>query len=262
MRAGHPGHDDRMDTANRLLPLIGAFNFRDLGGYPTSGGVTAWGQLFRSDTLTGLTEDDVAVLAELGLSSVIDLRTPVELEHSGRGLLAHQPVGYSHLPLVQKSGADQGAPAEAQENLVDRYLWYLEVGKESLVEALLMVGDPGRRPLVFHCAAGKDRTGVLAALVLEILGVDRPTIVADYVLTASRMDLIVSRMSEMPNAREVVAAIPQFLLRAEAETMEGFLERLDAQHGGARSWAVAAGVPDEVLAAMEESLVVPDQPAA
>jgi protein-tyrosine phosphatase len=245
-----------MDTATRLLPLIGAYNFRDLGGYPTGDGrTTAWGQLFRSDTLTELTAEDIAVLVELGLSSVIDLRTPVELEHSGRGLLADQPVDYSHLPLVQKSSTDQGAPPEAQENLVDRYLWYLEVGRESLVEALLMVSAPERRPLVFHCAAGKDRTGVLAALVLEILGVDRSIIVEDYVLTASRMDLIIGRMSDMPNAKEVVAAIPQFLLRAEAETMELFLDRLEKEHGGARQWALAAGVPEAALAVMESTLV-------
>ena len=250
-----------MDTVNRLLPLIGAYNFRDLGGYPTSSGATTeWGQLFRSDTLTELTEDDIAVLLEMGLSSVIDLRTPVELEHSGRGLLADESVGYSHLPLVQKSSADQGAPPEAQENLVDRYLWYLEVGKQSLVESLLMVSDPDRRPLVFHCAAGKDRTGVLAALVLEILGVERPTIVEDYVLTASRMDLIIGRMSELPNAKEVVDSIPQFLLRAEAETMEMFLDRLDREHGGARKWALDAGVPEEALGRMERSLVTVASP--
>jgi protein-tyrosine phosphatase len=84
--------------------------------------------------------------------------------------------------------------------------------------------------------------------------------VEDYVLTASRMDLIIGQMGDMPNAKEAVAAIPQFLLRAEAETMELFLDRLDREHGGARKWALAAGVPDEALARMEASLVTADPP--
>ena len=250
------GHDVEMQSRSRILPLVGAFNFRDLGGYPTTGGgATRWGKLFRSDTLHELTEADLEVLRDIGLASVIDLRTATEVERTGRGVLATEPVRYLHLSVVQEGGAGQGAPTEAQEDLAQRYLWYLDVGREALVQSLGVVGDPASHPLVFHCAAGKDRTGVLAALVLDILGVERDVIVEDYVLTASRMDLIMSRVTGLPDAEARIAEIPQFLLRAEAATMETFLDLLRQRHGGAREWAVSAGVPVETLDAMPALLV-------
>jgi protein-tyrosine phosphatase len=241
---------------SRLLPLIGAYNFRDLGGYPTvDGRVTRWGRLFRSDTLHELTDADLDMLREVGLASVIDLRTSAELERTGRGLLASEPVRHVHLPVVQEGGSSQGAPTEAQEDLPSRYLWYLEVGRDNLVTALSMVGEPISYPLVFHCAAGKDRTGVLAALVLDIVGVERSSIVEDYVLTASRMDLILSRVRGTPDAEARLAEMPQFLLRAEAATMEAFLDGLYESHGGARAWALASGVSAASLDAMSTLLV-------
>jgi protein-tyrosine phosphatase len=249
-------HDELVEAAPRLLPLVGAYNFRDLGGYPTRDGrFTRWGQLYRSDTLEQLTGADLDLLREIGLSSIIDLRTVAELERTGRGLLGAEPVRYVHLPVVQESGAGQGAPAEAQEDLYHRYLWYLEIGRGALVSALTMVGDPKSYPLVFHCAAGKDRTGVLAALVLDILGVERSIIVEDYVLTASRMELILSRARGNSDAEVQMSEIPQFLLRAEAATMEAFLDGLHEQSGGAREWALRAGVSAESLQAMPELLL-------
>ncbi len=255
-KIGMVGHDDSMPTLPRLLPLVGAYNFRDLGGYPTiDGRVTRWGQLYRSDTLHELTDADVDILREIGLSSVIDLRTVAEVERTGRGLLGAEPVRHVHLPVVQDAVASQGAPAEAQEDLPSRYLWYLDVGRDALVSALTMVGDPKSYPLVFHCAAGKDRTGVLAALVLDIVGVERNTIVEDYVLTASRMDLILSRIRGTPDAEARLAETPQFLLRAEAATMEMFLDGLYESYGGARAWALALGVSAESVETMSALLV-------
>jgi len=253
---GHD-HDEGLATVPRLLPLVGAYNFRDLGGYPTRDGrTTRWGQLYRSDTLHELTDADLNVLREVGLSSIIDLRTTAELERTGRGLLGAEPVRHVHLPVVQEEGAGQGAPSEAQTDLAQRYRWYLEVGRGALVSALTMVGDPESYPLVFHCAAGKDRTGVLAALVLDIVGVERNVIVEDYVLTASRMDLILSRGLGLPDAEARLAEVPQFLLRAEAVTMEAFLDGLYERSGGARGWALEAGVPEESLDAMPALLTV------
>jgi protein tyrosine/serine phosphatase len=245
-----------METLSRLLPLIGSYNFRDLGGYPTlDGRITRWGQLYRSDTLAELTDADVDVLREIGLKSIIDLRTDAELLRTGRGLLGSEPVRHVHLPVVQETGPTQGAPPEAQADLFHRYLWYLDVGRDNLVTALTMVGDPQSYPMVFHCAAGKDRTGVLAALVLEIVGVERNSIVEDYVLTASRMDLILSRIKKSPQAEARIAETPQFLFRAEAATMESFLDELHETHGGAREWALASGVSLESVEAMPELLV-------
>ena len=238
-------HDVSMDTRERLLPLAGASNFRDLGGYPTTdGGMTRWGQLFRSDTLHELTEADLEVLRGVGLASVIDLRTATELERSGRGLLGNEAIAYLHASVLQEEGGESVAvPAPSDDDPAERYLWYLEVGHRALTEALTMIADPKNRPLVFHCAAGKDRTGVLAALVLDILGVEHSVIVDDYAITATRMALILDRLRRDPVWGESVAEIPPGRVLAEGTTMARFLDLLYARHGGARAWALAAGVP-------------------
>ncbi|MGP0031733.1 MAG: tyrosine-protein phosphatase [Acidimicrobiales bacterium] len=171
-----------MEISDRLVPLVGAFNFRDLGGYPTM-------------------------------------------------------------------------PPDAQVVLAMRYLWYLDVGREAIVEALTMAAEPDHHPLVFHRAAGKDRTGVVAALLLDILDIERSVIVEDYAFTATRMDLILSRFERGPDAEARIAEIPPFMLRAEAATRETFLHLLDQHHGGARAWALAAGLPAERLEAMATHLV-------
>ena len=248
-----------MDRRRRLVPLTGAFNFRDLGGYVTRDGrVTRWETLFRSDTLHELTEADVAVIRLLGLATVIDLRTSRELERTGRGPLAPEPMVYRHLSLINDgTGEAMAAPAATGEELSERYLWYLDVGRQSLVDALEAVSDPARLPLVFHCAAGKDRTGVLAALVLDILDVDDEDIVADYLITAGRMEPILGRYRSDPVLAERMATVPASRFGVEAETMVRFLAELDDRFGGARAWALAAGVTPQSLDRMEELLLEP-----
>ena len=255
-----------MDAESRLVPLEGSFNFRDLGGYPGLGGMhTRRGRLFRSDALHELTADDVGKLRQMGLQTVVDLRTERELARTGRGPLEPESVAFHHLAVVQEGvrgtvtadAVSLAAPAPPGDDLAERYLWYLEVGRDSLVEVLTMLGDGSRYPLVFHCAAGKDRTGVLAALILEILGVDREVIVADYVITAERISFIMERWLADPEFAERMAKVPPSRFSVEASTMEGFLDGLTSQFGGARAWAVGAGVTEETLGRIEDFLLEP-----
>lgn len=253
------GEAEAVEIPSRLVSLAGAYNFRDLGGYPTSDGrSTCWRRLFRSDALHELTEADVSVLRDLGLMSVIDLRTPTELERTGRGRLADEPLRYAHLSVtVQEGGESAAAPTQFQADLADRYLWYLDVGAANLAAALRAIGDPAQSPVVFHCAAGKDRTGVLAALVLEILDVTRETIVQDYALTGAQMPLIMDRLRRDPAVGDRVDDLPPHLFAVEERTMERFLDLLHDHHGGAYRWALSVGVPEETLASMRERLVSP-----
>jgi len=254
-----------MESPSRLVPLEGSFNFRDLGGYPgLDGRHTRWGQLFRADALHELTADDLVQLRDLGLRTVIDLRTERELDRSGRGLLEPEPIGFHHLAVVQEGVQEVvtvdteslGAPAPPGDDLAERYLWYLDVGRRSLVEALGLLSRAEHYPLVFHCAAGKDRTGVLAALTLDILGVDRQEIVADYMITAERLGFILDRWrASDPMFAERMASVPTSRFSVEASTMEGFLDGLSEYHGGARAWAVGAGVPEKSLDRMVDLLL-------
>jgi protein-tyrosine phosphatase len=246
-----------MTTNSRLLPLVGAYNFRDLGGYPTAdGGVTRWGKLFRSDTLHDLSESDLVALRTLELRSIIDLRTTTELETTGRGPLQHEPISYLHLSVYQEGTGIEAVelPPLAELDLASVYRRWLESTPRAFVEALAFLGDPGNYPAVFHCAAGKDRTGVLAALVLDILGVERTVIVDDYALTATRLDPILIRQRSIPATAQIMDEAPH-LFTAVAETMERFLDDLHEQFGGGREWALASGVASENLDLLSKILV-------
>ena len=239
------------------MPLAGAYNFRDLGGYPTAdGGATRWKQLYRSDTLHDLTEKDLAALRQVGLHTIIDLRTAAELQTTGRGPLQGEDIAYLHLSVIQEAISNDPVvlPPLAELELASVYLRWLESSPRAFIEALAALGRPENYPAVFHCAAGKDRTGVLAALVLDIVGVKRKTIVADYALTATHLDAILIRQGNDPEPARRMIEAPQ-LFTAESHTMEKFLDGLYQQHGGARNWALASGVSPESLDELTTTLV-------
>ena len=246
-----------MDNPTRLLPLVGAYNFRDLGGYPTADGrSTRWGRLYRSDTLHELTDQDLELLRGIGLAGVIDLRTQAEIGRHGRGVLGSEPIRYVNLSVLPEANSEQqAAPATRIGAVADRYLSYLEVGRTALVESFSVIADPDSYPLVFHCQAGKDRTGVLAALVLGCIGVERNAIVDDYVLTATRMDLILGRLRRDPHFADRLDELPPSVFAVEASTMERFLDGVDERFGGARAWAFGAGVEEAQLKSLVHLLV-------
>ncbi len=241
------------------MPLVGAYNFRDLGGYPTTdGGETRWKQLYRSDTLHELTQSDLVALRAIGLRSVIDLRTAAEVERTGRGPLRDEPVGYRHLSVIQEgiSTDPVALPPLAELDLAFLYLRWLDSSPGAFVEALAALGDPDSYPVVFHCAAGKDRTGVLAALVLDIVGVQPTVIVDDYALTAMHLDPILVRQRSDPETAQRMIDAPQ-LFGAESHTMENFLDGLYQRYGGARGWAMSCGLTSDDLDRLTSILIEP-----
>jgi hypothetical protein len=143
------------------------------------------------------------------------------------------------------------------DDLTERYLWYLDVGAAALAEALTVLGDPDSFPLVFHCAAGKDRTGVLAALVLDLCGVEPEVIVADYLITAERMELILGRYRSDPAFEARMAGVPPGRFGVEADTMERFLEILGRRFGGAEAWATSVGVSPVSIEGLRATLLGP-----
>jgi protein tyrosine/serine phosphatase len=213
--------------------LSGAYNFRDLGGMRTrDGGVLRHGRLFRSDTLQELTDEDVARLVEeLEIAFVIDLRQAVEAVEEGRGPLARRPVCYANVPLVDLD-SPAGAPGELT---VTQYLDHLE-HDPNLVVAVELVASVVHRPTVLHCAAGKDRTGVVCAFALETVGAGRAAIVADYVATGERLVPLLARLRSSPTYADDLDGSPDESHRPRAATMERVLELIDARHGGASAW--------------------------
>jgi protein tyrosine/serine phosphatase len=241
---------------SRLVPLAGAYNFRDLGGYPTEDGRrTNDGVLFRSDTLQELTADDVAHIRDgLGVRRIVDLRSTAEVGQEGRGPLQDEPLAYVNVPLLPDLEEKDAVPAAIGADLSRFYLHVLEDRGDLVAEALALLCDVDHHPAVFHCAAGKDRTGLLAALALRIADVTAEAVVEDYAATNQQMDRVVARLRRLSYGRTMDDDPPE-VYQAVGATMERFLEALDERHGGARAWAEAAGVPATALDRLSAALV-------
>jgi protein tyrosine/serine phosphatase len=243
---------------HRFVPLDGAFNFRDLGGLATrDGAVTRTGVMFRSDALHHLVPSDVDHLTELGMRTIIDLRSSVELDRSGRGPLADTDMQWVHAPLSHGDAAAGRVlpPALAEGDLGRHYVDSLAERSETLAEVIEHLATRDNLPAVFHCTAGKDRTGMVAALVLSLVGVADDVIVHDYTLTDARMGSVMERIRASGDFPEPVTPMLERVGRAEAASMEKFLAAVRATHGDAEGWARDAGLSDDALASLRAVLV-------
>lgn len=239
----------------RHIEVEGCHNFRDLGGYPVEGGGRLrWRWLFRADGLHDLTEAGVATLRdELRLGAVVDLRSSAELALDGRGLLAEEPIAFHHLPLFD-GGAEARVERPAGLSLADLYFAMLEHASAPLGRVLVTLARADA-PSVFHCAAGKDRTGVVSALILSLLGVRDEVVVADYAASREALDAIVDRLLASEGYREMLAELPPDTLHAEPATMERFLARVREAWGSMAGYAREIGVGEADVARLRARLV-------
>ncbi|MFM8304929.1 MAG: tyrosine-protein phosphatase [Actinomycetota bacterium] len=240
------------------IALEGLHNFRDLGGHATTDGrQVRLGRVYRSDALHRMTEADVAGVRALGVVSVVDLRAPDEIAHVGTGRIEDLGARYHNLPTrpaVLGADAPEGTPVPAPE----RYLGYLAEGPGCFVGLVTLLADPAATPVVFFCNAGKDRTGVAAAMVLGVLGVPDETVAADYARTQDALDAIhaVSRRDYPSDVRAWRNLSPD-MATARAETMLAFLRLLRERHGGWSPYLASLGADPGTIAAMRESLLAP-----
>jgi protein-tyrosine phosphatase len=249
---------DKVVRMSRWIELDGAVNVRDLGGLPTTdGGTTRRGVLLRADNLQGLTSADVGrLVSELGIRHVIDLRSQIEVDLEGPGPLTREPaVKIHHLSLFAEGGqytdveadtiettidTDKVLPWQSrdedgpeQERTVGHYLGYLASRPDSIVAALRVMP---LGPSIVHCAAGKDRTGVVIALALHVAGVTREEIVADFAATGERLEAILTRLRNSAAYAQDLDSRPADTHMPHPYTMEKFLATLDERFGGPLGW--------------------------
>jgi protein-tyrosine phosphatase len=241
--------------ADRHIALEGSVNFRDLGGYEgLDGRSTKWGYLFRADGLSHLTEADHKILQALNVATVIDLRTNEEIERDRFDLEA-TPVTYHHAPLIQRTSNPQDFEA-APFLLRDTYVTMLTKATSQIRLAVEVIADQENHPVVFHCAAGKDRTGVLAALLLGLVGVSPETIVADYALTARAMERLREKiLARNPELRERMGENVTEVMSAAPENMERFLAVVEERHGSIEAYAKSIGIADHTIEALREGFL-------
>lgn len=242
----------------RLIALDGCLNFRDLGGYPTQDGRhVRWRQLFRSDALHLLSAADVAALRDtLCIGDVVDLRSSAEVDTDGRGPLGDQPIRFHHLPLFDgDTGTRNQQPAV--HTLADRYFLLAEFAKGPIARVITTLASTDA-PAVYHCAAGKDRTGVISAVLLGLLEVRDEIIVADYAATQDNIDAIIDRLMATEGYQAMLSALPPDTLHAQPETMVTFLERVRTEYGSMHGYARSAGIADEAVQRLAARLLTAD----
>jgi protein-tyrosine phosphatase len=232
----------------RRLELEGVWNFRDLGGYQGHDGQRLrWRRLFRADGLDRLTATDLEEIERLRLRTVVDLRTGDEVAR-GRLATAAGPVDWFHLPML-----DVLPPPERYGTWIDpsvkaeQYLGMVSAAPDTIAGFLRLACDPASYPLVFHCFAGKDRTGILTALVLGLLGVADDDIAADYALSGPAMPRLLEwlRANSEESADQLrLESNVAIIMAAEPATMTEFLQGFRAAHGSFEAYAAAVGHPD------------------
>ena len=235
-----------VDSLDRWLALEGLDNVRDVGGLPLrDGGLTRPGVLLRSASLHYLTPGDVEHLVDvLGLKLVLDLRTGREVDRDGPTAVARAGVETVWLSFLAEDGEPLPEADDDLDPMVHNYLGYLSQRGENVVQAVRRLAAPDAGPALVHCAAGKDRTGVLVALVLDAVGVQRSAVLADYMLSAEQVPAMFRRWT-MAAGEPMPADLTPHLPRAEV--MATVLARLDAEHGtgevgGAAGWLRANGL--------------------
>jgi len=248
-----------------LLPLEGGFNLRDMGGYATADGRSVRrGMLYRSGVMSMLTEADERYLAGLGIATVCDLRRPGERRRDPTRWC--EPAGVFY--WSRDHDASSGVLGELLRGEV-RDAAGMRAKMLALYRDILVDHAPsyqflfdrlaaGRVPLLFNCSAGKDRTGIAAALILSALGVSRETIVEDYLLTNVHADFT-RLIGGWREAADPYASVDPDILRplfaADADYLTVAFDSLDRDHGGIDSYLAAIGVDAPVRARLQALLL-------
>jgi protein-tyrosine phosphatase len=243
-----------VDSLARDYAFSRVFNFRDVGGLAGQDGRTVrWRRLFRSDSLHGLCEDDREAFAALGVRTVLDLRRPYEVERDGR-VPEWDGIVWRHIHPDHREWSESpfSDSDDLPRYLADRYLDLAEEGAAELAEALDLIADAEAAPVVVHCVAGKDRTGVVCALTLSLLGVSDVDIAADYALSTAGFERYNAWLAaEHPDQTPVA---PRWY-RSPAEAMLLFLPELRARHGSVRDYLTGAGLAPSSIESLRAHLL-------
>ena len=239
------------DYLERHHAFEGCFNFRDIGGYPNQDGKRIKkGLYFRAGRQDRMSEQDLLKLSDLNISTQIDLRRPDEILQQGKGPLEEMGAEHVNIAVIPEGGSDQLSRLVGDTGISGkRYLGYLEFGPSSWLRLFEILASKERLPVVLHCTAGKDRTGVSTAFLLSILNISRALIEADYLLTnldtERQADFIEGsvRYPESYDRRAMIASAG-----VPPTAMKDFLDGVELKWGSALGYLEDIGI---TLAQME-----------
>ena len=240
------------------LAIDGLINLRDLGGLPTaSGALTRPGRLLRSESPHTLSESGLRELLDLGIGAVVDLRTTSEREQRPSPL-AEAGVHTLHAPIFTD---DEDYP-DHLSTAAEVYCWWLRERRNGVAAAMSAIADAPSAPILVHCHAGKDRTGVVIALVLRLAGVSIDDIADDYAISGVQLAEMLARdrVTALERGMDQVRVERLFTVRREA--MVQTLDCVDSEHGGAVSLLRAIGLEDTRIDRLTTLLLSPTWPAS
>ena len=245
-----------MQTYSREIKFDGIINCRDIGGYKAEGGrIVAWRRLFRSGYVHPMTEHDLNRLKEeLKLTSVINLRRNKAGQQKEVSLLSDAGIKYYNAPFFSYQQEELGLDFS---NMGEAFLFRIRHKEyaKPIIDALEIIADPKNLPLLFHCGAGKDRSGLVAAFVLSVVGVAESDIIADYILSAPYMRELVAGMMNDSNTPEEEKNLPAYTWEATAESMALFLTGLKREFGSARGYLEMNGADKSLFGRLEKALL-------
>jgi len=247
---------------DRHLRFVSVSNFRDIGGYKTRRGrAVAWRRVFRSGEFARISQEDYQrLMEEIMPASVLDLRSKEEVERQGIGLLAGADLKYHNVCFIA-DGGDREANERRYRTFTNMGQFYLDlVGYreygQRIVEALEIIADTRNHPLVFNCAVGKDRTGMLAACLLDLLDVDDKDIIEDYCLSEPYMDIILETVKNDPKLAEGVKSLPEYFWKASPRSMKLFLDTLRKEYGSVEGYLQSVGGDSTLAERLRKALLV------
>lgn len=243
------------DYSSRHHPFEGCFNFRDIGGYQTTDGQRVrWGRFYRTGRQDRMTDADREKFFALGVNTQIDLRKPDEISDQGRGPLELMGANYHNISVIPEGGTDTLSRLVGDTGISGkRYLGYLEFGPESWIRLFEILAAESSAPIVLHCTAGKDRTGVSTAFLLSVLGVPRAVIEHDYKITnvdVPRQADFIERTVGYPDGMDRPAMLKAAGVPEEA--MADFLDGLDERWGGAMGYLRSIGIGESTFEAVRK----------
>lgn len=244
-----------MSVTNQLLELPGTYNLRHVGGYSTTDGYQIRPfALFRSDSLHLLTIEGQSALLDHGLCTIIDLRREVERETEPNVLANHPGIRYLHLPLYNswRDIMPEGGPPHS---LLHLYQLIVDGCHETLGQVLYAAALPHSLPLLVHCKVGKDRTGLVIALLLAAAGVPREIIAEDYAHSGRNLQPLLPDLMAAAQRDGLNLERYALLLQSPAQTMLDLLSYLDETYGSVETYLDTIGFEAGCRTALREQLL-------
>ena len=276
----NPAFTDEL-AYDRVIHLKGTTNTRDIGGYQTRDQRTLrWRQIIRSENLSRLTAKDFQKLEEIGVKTVIDLRTDHEHEKAPTVWQGENPPQFYHFPVGDSNNEwfnaqrkmmnkNRFTEKQASKHMVEGYRMFAEVGQPSFQKMMDLMLDPLNWPVLIHCSAGKDRAAVAVALIMEALGVDREIIMEDFLLTneigrSEEKAVILAKEGRNSGGGRRSGGGPSAsawfpIVGVQPEMLEAFYASIDEQHGSMDAFLTEMGVDQEARGALSASMTTESQ---